>query len=208
MIYSVRGELIYKDSSAAVIECAGVGYLCRTTLSTISKLGQCGGQERLFTCLNVNAKDGSAELFGFLTMQELNCFKLLISVSGVGAKAALSILSDISPERFALLVASGDSKAFTKVKGIGAKTAQRITLELKDKIAKQDIISSGGSADYKFASHDFTEDSNVSEAFSALEALGYSNSEIMPVLSSLDESLPSAELIKLALKSIAAGKFK
>lgn len=206
MIYSVRGTLIFKDDSTAVIECGGVGYLCRTTLSTISKLGQCGSEEKLFTFLSV--REDCAELFGFRTMQELECFKLLISVSGVGPKAALAILSDIPSDKFILLVASGDSKSFTKVKGIGAKTAQRIVLELKDKISKENMIVSDGLSDYQFTAHDFNENSNISEAFSALEALGYSNSEIMPILSKFDESLPSAELIKLALKSIAAGKFQ
>ncbi len=206
MIYSVRGELVYKDESTAVIECAGVGYLCRTTLSTISKLGQCGSEEKLFTFLSV--KEDCAELFGFRTMQELECFKLLISVSGVGPKAALAILSDIPADKFALLVASGDSKAFTKVKGIGAKTSQRIVLELKDKISKENIVPSDGLSQYQPASGGFSENSNISEAFSALEALGYSDSEIMPVLSKFDDSLSSAELVKLALKSIATGKFK
>ncbi len=205
MIYSVRGQLVHKDESSAVIECAGVGYLCRTTLSTLSKLGTIGSEEKLFTYLNV--REDGAELFGFGTLQELNCFKLLISVSGVGPKAALSILSDISPEKFSLFVASGDSKAFTKVKGIGAKTAQRIVLELKDKVTADDIALSGGSGSYQFSAPDFNENSNISEAVSALTVLGYSNTEIMPVLSGLDTSLPSSELIKQALKKIAAGKF-
>lgn len=206
MIYSVKGELIHKDEQMAVIECAGVGYACRTTLSTLSKLGGIGSQERLFTHLSI--RENEAELFGFYTMQELNCFRLLISVSGVGPKAGLAILSDIPPDKFSLFVAAGDSKAFTKVKGIGAKTAQRIVLELKDKVSSEDIVSSGGSETYQFSAPDYNEDSSVSEAVSALTVLGYSNSEIMPVLSGLDTSLPSAELIKQALKKIAAGRFK
>lgn len=205
MIYSVRGKLIYKDTSLAVIECAGVGYACRTTLSTVSELGDIGSEQFLYTYLSV--KEDCAELFGFKSLKELDCFKMLISVSGVGPKAALSILSDIPADKFIMLAASGDSKAFTKVKGIGAKTAQRIVLELKDKIQKNDLISSVSSQSYNFPAADFNENSNISEAVSALTVLGYSNAEIMPVISKLDASLPSSELIKLALKAIASAKF-
>ena len=134
MIYSVRGKITVKELNLAVIECAGVGYACRTTYTTISKIGEIGSECLLYTYLYI--REDMAELFGFSTQQELNCFKMLISVSGVGPKAALAILSDVTPEKFAMLVASGDSKLFTKTKCIGAKSAQRIVLELKDKIAK------------------------------------------------------------------------
>ncbi|MGN0606578.1 MAG: Holliday junction branch migration protein RuvA [Oscillospiraceae bacterium] len=206
MIYSVRGELIHKDESCAVIECAGVGYACRTTLATLSKLGSIGSEERLYTYLSI--REDGAELFGFASLKELDCFKLLISVSGVGPKAALSILSDIPADKFPVIVASGDSKAFTKVKGIGAKTAQRIVLELKDKIEKSALVSSEMSENTSFSAPDFNENSSISEAVSALTVLGYSNSEIMPVLSGLDSSLSASELIKQALKAIASSKFK
>ena len=153
----------------------------------------------LYTYLHV--REDCMELFGFATKQELNCFKMLISVSGVGPKAALSILSDVNSEQFALLVASEDSKTLTKTKGIGAKTAQRIVLELKDKIVKENNIdfsaASGGPA------VPVSDGSAVSEAFSALLVLGYTQSEIAPVLAGLDQSLPSAELIRQALKIMA-----
>ncbi|MGN0677827.1 MAG: Holliday junction branch migration protein RuvA, partial [Ruminococcus sp.] len=132
MIYSLKGKITAKENNLAVIECGGVGYACRTTLNTLSAL-ECDGRDvLLYTFMNVH--EGGIELFGFFTKQELNCFKMLLSVSGVGAKAGLSILSDFTPEQFAMLIASGDSKTLTKTKGIGAKTAQRIVLELKDKI--------------------------------------------------------------------------
>ena len=200
MIYSVKGELILKDMSMAVIECGGVGYACRTTLATLSQLGGVGSEARLYTYLYV--REDIVELFGFYTQQELNCFKMLISVSGVGPKAALSILSDINAEKFALIVASGDSKAFTKTKGIGAKTAQRIVLELKDKIAKESISFAADS--YEVSS--VMESSNSSEAVSALVVLGYSQSEAASVIAGLDQSLASAEMIKLALRKLG-GKF-
>ena len=198
MIYSVRGKLIHKENELAVVECGGVGYACRTTLQTLASLSETGSEVTLYTYLHV--REDNVELFGFSSQQELNCFKMLISVSGVGPKAALSIRSDFSAEKFALLVASEDSKTLTKTKGIGAKTAQRIVLELKDKIVKENIdLSEAGSSPVVAAA----DGSSVSEAFSALLVLGYTQSEIAPVLSGLDSSLPSSELIRQALKIIA-----
>lgn len=198
MIYSIRGKLMVKDTELAVVECGGVGYACRTTLSTLSQLQAVGNDVMLYTYLHV--REDNIELFGFASQQELNCFKMLISVSGVGPKAALSILSDVTPEKFALLVASEDSKTLTRTKGIGAKTAQRIVLELKDKIVKENINIADAQGNIgAFVS----EESAVSEAFSALLVLGYTQSEIAPVMAKLDSSLPSAELIRLALKAMA-----
>lgn len=197
MIYSVKGTLIHKEKEMVVVECAGVGYACRTTLSTLSTLGETGSEVMLYTHLNV--REDCVELFGFATLQELNCFRMLISVSGVGPKAALSMLSDINPEKFALLVASEDSKALTKTKGIGAKIAQRIVLELKDKVIKENMNLSDGEQSVLLVS----DNTAVSEAFSALLVLGYSQSEITPVLSALDTSLSSSELIRQSLKMIA-----
>ncbi|WP_044975010.1 Holliday junction branch migration protein RuvA [Ruminococcus sp. HUN007] len=199
MIYSVRGKLILRETELAVIECGGVGYACRTTLQTLASLGEKGSEVTLYTHLHV--REDCMELFGFATKQELNCFKMLISVSGVGPKAALSILSDVNSEQFALLVASEDSKTLTKTKGIGAKTAQRIVLELKDKIVKENNIdfsaAAGGPA------IPASDGSSVSEAFSALLVLGYTQSEVAPVLAGLDQRLPSAELIRQSLKIMA-----
>jgi len=199
MIYSIRGKLILKEPNFAVIECGGVGYGCRTSYSTVSKLGDTGSEAMLFTYLYV--KDDSVELFGFATIQELNCFKLLISVSGVGPKASVSILSDITPEQFAFLVASGDSKAFTKTKGIGTKTAQRIVLELKDKISSETI---GISSSENFAELSQTGGNSLSEALEALMVLGYSQGEVSPVLRKLDPSMSTQELIKETLRIMTA----
>jgi len=196
MIYSVKGEIVHIEPSLAVIECGGVGYACKTTSSTLSQIGGIGSLAMLYTYLYV--REDCVELFGFATLQELNCFKMLISVSGVGPKAALSILSDTSPERFALAVASGDSKAFTKTKGIGSKLAQRIVLELKDKIAKEQLSDGISDLPENFSAVS----GNASEAVSALVVLGYSQSEAASVVSRLDPSLPVPELIKLALKAI------
>lgn len=202
MIYSVRGKLIVKESELAVIECGGVGYACRTTLSTLADIGSIGSEAMLYTYLHV--REDAVELFGFASTCELNCFKMLISVSGVGPKAAISILSDFSPEKFALIVASDDSKSLTKAKGIGAKTAQRIVLELKDKIIKENaeltVQTPGRTATVNT-------NSSVSEAYSALLVLGYTQSEIAPVMAKLDETLDASELIKQALKELAKKMF-
>lgn len=198
MIYSVNGELVHKELSLAVIECGGVGYACRTTYSTLSQIGSIGSKVTLLTYMNV--REDSVELFGFATSQELNCFKMLITVSGVGPKAALAILSDISPEKFALIIATGDAKTITKTKGIGPKIAQRIVLELKDKIAKeQQLIASGVELDFT----PVIEGSNSSEAISALVVLGYSQSDATTVISKLDQSLSVEEMIKEGLKAVA-----
>lgn len=134
MIYSLSGKLVHTESDLAVIECAGVGYACKTTFSTLQQIA--GKSEvKLYTHLAV--KEDAVELFGFATKEELKSFRMLISVSGVGPKAGLAILSACTPSQFALAVATGDSKAFTKIKGIGTKIAQRIVLELKDKVAKR-----------------------------------------------------------------------
>lgn len=200
MIYSLRGKLIAKETDMAVIECGGVGYGCRATLSTLSRLGRTGEEASLFTYLLV--REDAVELFGFFTKEELNCFKMLLSVSGVGPKAAIAILSDISPERFALTVASGDYKPFTKTKGIGPKLAQRIVLELKDKITREQVPSSGG-AEF-FAAPAAGKQSNISEAICALVVLGYSQSEAMTAVAGADASLEATEIIKLALKKIGS----
>ena len=198
MIYSVKGEVVHTEANLAVIECGGVGYACRTTFTTLSKLKGIGSQARLYTYLNVSQDDVS--LFGFYDQQELKCFRMLLTVSGVGPKAALSVLSDIPPEKFALTVATGDYKAITKAKGIGAKTAQRIVLELKDKIAKEQL-SDTSSMDFAAVS-EAVSGGATGEAIAALVVLGYSQAEAATVISGLDSSLSTEELIKQALKKI------
>lgn len=199
MIYSVRGKITVKELNLAVIECAGVGYACRTTYTTISKIGEIGSECLLYTYLYI--REDMAELFGFSTQQELNCFKMLISVSGVGPKAALAILSDVTPEKFAMLVASGDSKLFTKTKGIGAKIAQRIVLELKDKIAKDSGLKTDFADIPSVAS--VQESTSLSEALEALMVLGYTQGEVMPILAKTDQTLSTQDLIKEVLKAMS-----
>lgn len=198
MIYSLRGKLAHKEAGLAVVECGGVGYACRTTYTTLSQL-ESGSEVFLYTYMSV--REDAVELFGFARQQELNCFRQLISVSGVGPKAALSILSDTTPEKFAVTVATGDHKAFTKTKGIGPKLAQRIVLELKDKISKEQLSVSGSEV-FSAAAADIGS-GNVGEAVSALVVLGYSQTEAVTAVSKLDSTLPVEELIRQALKQMA-----
>lgn len=197
MIYSVNGTVELIEPNLAVIDCGGVGYACRTTANTLSQL-KIGEKAKLLTYLSI--REDAVELFGFYDAAELNCFKMLISVSGVGPKAALSILSGMTPQAFALCVASGDSKTLTNAPGIGKKTAERIVLELKDKVSKQDVAAGvKGSAVPIVAAPSNT----YAEAVSALMVLGYSNGEATSALSGLDPSAPSDELIRAGLKKLA-----
>lgn len=198
MIYSVHGKVIHLEQNLAVIECAGVGYGCRTTAYTLSQLAV-GEEAKLLTLLNV--REDAAELFGFADAAELNCFKMLLSVNGVGPKAALSILSDLSPQGFALCVAGGDSKALTRSPGIGKKIADRIILELKDKLAKQ----AEGIVELPVRPSDFLPASNAAaEAVAALVVLGFSNTQAQGAVAGLSPELPVSELVKEALKKLSS----
>lgn len=197
MIYSLKGKLIHTEPELAVVECGGVGYACKTTFNTLQKIS---GEENIMLYTYLNVREDAVELFGFAEREELKCFKLLMSVNGVGAKAATAILSAMNTQQFALCVATGDSKALTKVKGIGAKTAQRIILELKDKLAGETISVRGQSADISTAA---AVGSNIAEAVTALEVLGYTEGEALSVLGKLDPSLPVEELIKKSLIGLA-----
>lgn len=196
MIYSVSGKLVHTENGLAVVECAGVGYACRTTFSTLQKIS---GKETVTLYTHLAVREDAVELFGFADQEELKCFRMLISVSGVGPKAAVSILSSCTPSQFALAVATGDSKSLTKVKGIGAKTAQRIVLELKDKIANENTISvRNETAGFMPVMNDAAD-----EAVCALVVLGYSESDALSVVSKLDPNLSVEDMIKKALIGLA-----
>lgn len=197
MIYSVRGKLIHTENELAVVECGGVGYACRTSFYTLQRIAD-STEVTLYTHLAVREND--VELFGFSSTEELKCFKMLITVSGVGPKAAVSILSGNTPSQFALAVATGDAKSLTKCKGIGAKTAQRIVLELKDKIAKENTISMRGD---KSTAAVIPQGGAVDEALTALVVLGYTEGEAMQAISGTDPNAPVEEIIKKALISLA-----
>ena len=142
MLYSVRGRLIHMEEGLAVVECSGVGFALKTTNNTLSKLPSLQSEVMLYTYFMV--REDAMELFGFYDMGELNCFKMMLTVSGVGPKAALAILSQLSPEKFALCVATGDVKSITRAPGVGPKLANRLILELKDKVQNEQIAKGVG----------------------------------------------------------------
>ncbi len=197
MIYSIRGKLIHKEPFLAVVECGGLGYACKITYTTSAQIGEIGEEVFLYTYLYV--REDNVELFGFHSKQELHCFKLLISVSGVGQKMALSILSDTDPQSFALAIASGESAVFKKTKGVGPKVAQRIVLELKDKIAKESIT---GETVKTAGNVKITVGDDKAEAVTALVTLGFSQSEVAEVVSKLENDLSTEQIIKMALKML------
>ncbi len=196
MIYSLHGELIHTEPNLAVVECGGVGYACRTTMNTLKKIGS-SGEVRLFTQLNV--REDAVELFGFADTAELSAFKQLISISGVGPKAALSILSDLTPSKLALCITTGDSKTLTRSPGIGAKIAQRIVMELKDKVAKEQHISA---VDYASAPAAVESGNAAAEAITALCVLGFALPQAQAALVGASPDSTVEELIKYALKRL------
>ena len=196
MLYRLRGSLIHTEPSFAVIECAGVGYKCYTTMNTQRSLPAIGKEAVLYTHMNV--REDAVDLFGFSSLAELNCFKLLTSVSGVGPKVGLAILSVLSPEQVAVAVAAGDFKTLTMAKGVGNKLAQRVILELKDKLK-----ALGGGEEVTAAAGVVNAAGNAAEAMNALTVLGYTPSDVAPVVAKFDSSLPVEELIRLTLKAMA-----
>ena len=199
MFYYVQGQTAHLSPYLAVIDCGGVGYACRTTNHTLARLKK-GEQAKLFTYLNV--REGVFDLYGFATEEERNCFELLIGVSGVGPKAALSILSSSTPEALAMSIITGDEKALTVAPGIGKKIAQRVILELKDKLAKGQLTAPGGES-YGGTGVTVIPENKASEAAAALAVLGYSQAEIGAALKGIDlDSLKLEEVIKQALKKM------
>ncbi len=196
MFYYLDGTVALTAPYLAVIDCGGVGYACSTTNNTISRLRK-GERARLYTYLHV--REDIFDLYGFYTQEELNTFKMLIGVSGVGPKAALSILSASSPEQLVMAIITGDEKALTVAQGIGKKIAQRIILELKDKLAKeqdsiglQSVAATGRAMGGK-----------VTEAAAALQVLGYTQADISTALKGIDvDALPLEEIIRQALKKM------
>lgn len=198
MFYYLNGVVAHTAPYLAVIDCGGVGYACRTTNHTLAALNL-GKPAKLYTYLHV--REEIFELYGFSTEGELSCFQMLIGVSGVGPKAALAILSSNTPEGLAMSIVSGNEKALTSAPGIGKKIAQRIILELKDKLAKGQLAAGGGEA---FASGvTIIPENKSSEAAAALAVLGYSQQEISVALKGLNlDELTLEQVIKQALKKM------
>ena len=196
MFYYISGTVAVIDTNLAVIDCGGVGYACSTTNYTLSQLTK-GSSAKLYTYLHV--KEDAMDLYGFASQSELNSFKMLIGVSGVGPKAALSILSSTTAQNLAMAVVMGDEKTLTAAPGIGKKIAQRIILELKDKLSKEQMAGDTGFS----VSAPGAVNGKVGEAAAALAVLGYGSQEISTALRGIDvESLALEEIIRQALKKM------
>ena len=194
MFYYLDGTVAHVEPYLAVIDCGGVGYACKTTNTTLGAL-QKGKRGKLYTFLNVG--EDVFDLYGFATQGELGSFRQLISVSGVGPKAALAILSSTTPEGLAMAVITGDEKVLTRAPGVGKKIAQRIILELKDKLAKEQ--QTGGLTTAAAAT--VSGGGKAVEAAQALSVLGYTQNDIAAAMKGLDaEALPLEELVRQALR--------
>lgn len=199
MIYCLTGKILKKSLDSVVISCAGVGYYVQVPATTGEALPAPGQEGTVYTIMNVTENDVS--LYGFANEEQRDCFKMLTAVTGVGPKAGLSILSSMSPEKVALAASSGDYKAFTKASGVGPKLAQRIALELKDKVGKglADGTGFGGGA----AAAAPAPSSAPAQAVAALVALGYNTSDAAAAVARIDETLPVQDIIKIALRGLS-----
>lgn len=199
MLYNLKGKLTVSAADFIVVECGGVGFKCFTTLNTVQNIGKTGDEVNVFTYLAV--REDAMDLYGFASPTELDAFKLLISVSGIGPKAAVAILSELTPDRLAVCIAAGDTKAITAAQGVGKKTAERVVLELKDKMAG--IAVSGEAKIAAAGVANLSDGSSAGEAVEALVALGFSQSDAAVVVGKMDKSLTVDEMIRLGLKQLS-----
>ena len=195
MIYYVSGPVTVLEPGLAVVECGGVGYGCRVTAYTTGQL-KLNQNARLY--ITESIREDAFDLYGFISKEEQRCFQLLTSVNGVGPKAALAILSSGGPQNFTLAVMTGDEKMLTAAQGVGKKLAQRIILELKDKLggAGMELDFSTGAPAVPVAA------GNAAMANAALQELGYSASEIAAALKGADPNATTEELVRHALRSM------
>ena len=200
MIYCLTGKIVKKSMNAVVLSCGGVGYYAQCPASVAGALPGVGKEATIYTVMSITENDVS--LYGFATEQQQACFEMLTAVSGVGPKVGLAIPSVMEPDRVALAISAGDHKAFKAASGVGPKLAQRIVLELKDKVAKG-FVDGISLEDVAGASADTQASQGSSQAIAALVSLGYSQSEAALAVSKIDAALPVEEIIKLALRSMA-----
>ena len=198
MIYNLNGKLTYVDPTFIVIECGGVGFKCFASTTTITSISTVGTNVNVLTYMSV--KEDSIDLYGFATQEELNAFKLLIYVSGIGPKAAMAILSVLPPDRLSVAVSSGDVKAIQSAQGVGKKTAERVVLELKDKMVG---IGSAHTNAIVEGIQSVAQSDNAQEAVEVLVSLGFNQSEAASVVGTMDKSLSVDEMIRKGLKSLS-----
>ena len=200
MFYYVEGLVSHVEQGLAVIDCGGVGYACHTSQNTLSNI-QMGEKARLYTCLHV--REDIFELYGFADQEELNCYKMLTSVSGVGPKAALAILSVAPPSQLALAIITEDEKLLTQAQGIGKKIAQRIVLELRDKMSKGQL-ETAASAGNNIVMPEKGSINHIQEAVAALMVLGYSQAGAFKAMEGLNsEGMDAESIIRYCLKKLA-----
>lgn len=193
----IKGTLEEKSTDSIVVETAGIGYKIYVSEHTMAKLGEIGEKVKIYTHYHV--REDNISLYGFMSNEELKMFELLLQVSGIGAKTAIAMLSNITPSKFALAIISNDLKTLTKIPGIGNKSAQRMVLELKDKLKTQTAIEDD---EEETIPNDNSE--SINEAGQALQILGYNKSEISKVFDKFDtHNLSTEDLIKEALKRLA-----
>ena len=198
MFYSITGKIVYSDTNCVALECSGVAFKCTVSLNTLKNIGKLGETATLYTHLSV--REDALELFGFYDKRELDFFRLLIEVSGVGPKAAIAILSQNTPDGLALSIAAGDVKAITRAQGVGPKIAQRVILELKSKVSA--LAPSHASASDVGNVQQVSMGGNISEAVSALTSLGFSAADAAKALSGADPNMKIEDLVKLGLKKL------
>ena len=200
MIYCLTGKIVKKSMNAVVLSCGGVGYYAQCPASVAGALPGVGREATIYTVMSVTENDVS--LYGFATEEQQACFEMLTAVSGVGPKVGLAILSVMEPQRVALAISAGDHKAFKAATGVGPKLAQRIVLELKDKVAKG-FVDGISLEDVAGTAADTPVSQGSAQAIAALVSLGYSQSEAALAVAKIDAALPVEEIIKLALRGMA-----
>lgn len=200
MLYYIEGTVALIQQGMAVIDCGGVGYACRTSQNTIGNLTT-GKKARLFTYLSV--RETGIELYGFSSEEEKSCFEMMLGVSGVGPKAALSILSSAPPDQLALAIVTSDERLLMQAPGIGKKIAQRIILELRDKMSQAQLETANISARARVASGGSSRANHTQEAVAALMVLGYRQAEVLHAMEGLDTShMETEDIVRQCLKSL------
>ena len=199
MIYNVKGKLTYTDPNFAVVECGGVGFKCFVSMTTLTQLPSCGNEVSLYTHLAV--REDALDLYGFYDVSELEAFKLLITVSGIGPKAAMAILSVLSPDKLSIAVSSGDIKAIQAANGIGKKSAERVVLELKDKMVG---ISSSAAASVVEGIQSAVSGTDAGEAVEVLVSLGFDRSSAAAAVGAMDKSMSVDDMVRLGLKQLSS----
>ncbi len=198
MIATLHGNLLYTDNATLIVECGGVGFRCTTTVGTLASMTEIGKEVFLYTYMSV--REDAMDLFGFSTVEELEAFKMIISVNGVGPKIGIALLSEFNPNQLMLYISANDPKALTAASGVGIKLAQRIVLELKDKVEKSGVYNA---TDLKPVAR--LQKSTADEAVAALMSLGYTKGEASLAVGKIEEDLPTDKLIKQALKLLSRG---